>query len=112
MPVDQRVTELPLGTGDLKTVALERNGAGTTSTQLLALDDELRDLQGQRFHGRAAPASPKARRTDVPQRQAACHVTPIGRRAQTGYPPHGAAGYADRRLASRGHASRSQRDIA
>ena len=48
----------------------------------------------------------------MPQRQAACHVRPIGRSAQTVYPPHGAAGYAGRRLASRGHASRGQRSVA
>ena len=39
MPVDQRMTELPLGAGDLEPVALERDGARASDTQLLALDD-------------------------------------------------------------------------
>ena len=67
MPVDQRVPELPLRTGQLKPVPLEGGFTRTAVPQLLALGNERGDPERQGLDARIGTTPSETGRPQLPQ---------------------------------------------
>jgi hypothetical protein len=65
--LDQRMPELPLRSGELKSVALERGLTGAAPAEALPFGDETRDSRRELVRARTGAAAPEPRRPQGPK---------------------------------------------
>jgi hypothetical protein len=85
--VDQRVRQLPLGSGELDAVALDRRAWGARRAELLPLGDQIGDPGREDIDWWAVPAAPETGRAQGTKCWAACHALSIGAQATKVKPP-------------------------